>query len=246
MADQIFDHPRLAGIYDALDPDRSDLEPYLAMVEEFGARTVVDLGCGTGVLALRLAERGVGVVGVDPSGGSLDVARAEPGAAGIAWIHGVAADVPPRKADLVLMTGNAAQAVTDPQDWAEMLHAVHASLRPGGRFVFETREPARRAWEDWTEAQTRSTTVIEGVGGVETWVELTDVALPLVTFRWTFVFQSDGQTLTSDSTLRFRASAEVRADLAAHGFELDDVRDAPDRPGRELVFVARATGRAAS
>lgn len=246
MADQIFDHPRLAGIYDALDPDRSDLEPYLAMVEEFGARTVVDLGCGTGVLALRLAERGVDVVGVDPSGGSLDVARAKLGAAGIAWIHGVAADVPPRKADLVLMTGNAAQAVTDPQDWAETLHAVHASLRPGGRFVFETREPTRRAWEGWTEAQTRSTTVIEGVGGVETWVELTDVALPLVTFRWTFVFESDGQTLTSDSTLRFRTSAEVRADLAAHGFEFDDVRDAPDRPGRELVFVARATGRAAS
>jgi hypothetical protein len=45
--------------------------------------------------------------------------------------------------------------------------------------------------------------------------------------------------LTSDSTLRFRERAEVEAELDAQGFVVDDVRDAPDRPGKELVFVAR-------
>ena len=42
----------------------------------------------------------------------------------------------------------------------------------------------------------------------------------------------------SDSTLRFRERDEVEADLAAHGYVVEGVRDAPDRPGRELVFVA--------
>ena len=81
-----------------------------------------------------------------------------------------------------------------------------------------------------------------GVGVVRSWVDVTRVALPLVTFRWTYVFDSDGDTLTSDSTLRFRTGAEVERSLAAAGFSVADVRDAPDRPGRELVFVACRDG----
>ncbi len=242
MADPIFEHPRLAQIYDALDPDRSDLEPYLAMAAEFGARSVVDLGCGTGVLALLLAQRGIDVVGVDPAGGSLDVARAKEGAETVRWVHGDATDLAADQADLVLMTGNVAQAVWEQDAWADTLDGVHQALRPGGRFVFETRVPARRGWEGWTDATTRSSTTIDGVGLVESWVDLTDVTLPLVSFRWTFVFGSDGQVLVSDSTLRFRDEDEIRGDLRMHGFDVDDVRDAPDRPGRELVFVARRAG----
>ncbi|WP_273651852.1 hypothetical protein [Cellulomonas fimi] len=45
--------------------------------------------------------------------------------------------------------------------------------------------------------------------------------------------------LTSDSTLRFREQDEVVRSLAAAGFTVTEVRDAPDRPGREWVFVAR-------
>jgi hypothetical protein len=44
--------------------------------------------------------------------------------------------------------------------------------------------------------------------------------------------------LVSDSTLRFRERDEVEADIATHGYEVIDVRDARDRPGRELVFLA--------
>lgn len=62
---------------------------------------------------------------------------------------------------------------------------------------------------------------------------------PLVTFRWTYVFAADGQVLTSDSTLRFRERDEVAADLTGQGYEVREVRGAPDREGREFVFVAR-------
>jgi hypothetical protein len=73
---------------------------------------------------------------------------------------------------------------------------------------------------------------------VESWVELIEVAEPLVTFRWTWRFGSDGEVLTSTSTLRFRERDEVAAALAGHGFVVEEVRDAPDRPGAELVFFA--------
>lgn len=175
MADPIFEDTRLVGIYDALEPDRPDLDAYVAVVAEFGARRVLDVGCGTGTFALVLAERGLEVTGVDPAAASLDVARAKRGAERVSWIHGDASTLPPIQVDLATMTGNVAQAIVDPADWEGSLRGVYGALRPGGRLVFETRDPARRAWEEWNHAASISTTKIPGVGAVENWVEVTDV-----------------------------------------------------------------------
>jgi SAM-dependent methyltransferase len=239
VADAIFEHPRLVAIYDALDSDRSDLDVYVNLVEELGARSVLDIGCGTGTFALLLRDRGLEVTGVDPAAGSLDVARSKRGAELVRWIHGDVTALPHMQVDLSTMTGNAAQAIVDQQDWDGALRGAHAALRPGGYLVFETRDPAYRAWTEWNRAASYRVTKIPGVGAVESWVEVSDVGGPLVTFRWTWVFASDGQVLTSDSTLRFRERDEVEAALVAHGYTVDGVRDAPDRPGREFVFVAR-------
>ncbi|MFI1528051.1 class I SAM-dependent methyltransferase [Streptomyces griseus] len=146
----------------------------------WGARQVLDIGCGTGVFALLLAGRGVDVVGVDPARASVD----SPGQTG--------------QCDL-----------------------------------------ARRAWEAWTREHSYRVTQIPGTGSVESWVQLIDVSRPLVSFRWTYIFAADGQVLTSDSTLRFRERDEVETDLVARGYVVRDVRDAPDRPGREFVFLTQ-------
>jgi hypothetical protein len=74
---------------------------------------------------------------------------------------------------------------------------------------------------------------------VTDWVQVTDVDGELVTFESPNVFEADGTVITSRSTLRFRSRAAIEASLAASGFVVDEVRDAPDRSGRELVFVAR-------
>jgi hypothetical protein len=60
-----------------------------------------------------------------------------------------------------------------------------------------------------------------------------------VSFRGTCVFDSDGAVLTSDSTLRFRDRDEITASLLAAGFAEPEVREAPDRPGLENVFLAQ-------
>ncbi|CAM5344308.1 hypothetical protein SCALM49S_01498 [Streptomyces californicus] len=176
---------------------------------------------------------------VDPALASIDVARSKPGSERVRWICGDATDVAPMRADLATMTANVAQEIADPQAWRATLRGAYGVLRPGGRLVFETRNPAVRAWEGWNRDASRRVTQIPGVGAVESWVEVTEVNEPLVSFRWTYVFAADGETLISDSTLRFREREESEAELTAQGFTVEDVRDAPDRPGKEFVFVAR-------
>jgi SAM-dependent methyltransferase len=237
VADAIFEHPRLAALYDELDPDRSDLDPYVAIVQELGATRVLDVGCGTGTFALLLAERGLEVIGVDPAAASLAVARTKPGSQKVRWLQGDARELPALAVDLATMTGNVAQAISDESDWQATLRGVRDALRQDGHFVFETRDPAREAWRDWHD-ESHAVAEINDVGSVEHWGELIDVSLPLVTFRWTFVFP-DGEALISDSTLRFRERDEIESALVGHGYVVEDVRDAPDRPGLEFVFVAR-------
>ena len=230
-----FDDPRVAGVYDLLDSDRSDLDSYVAIIEELDASSALDLGCGTGALAIMLAGSGREVAAADPAGAMLDVARAKPGADRVQWIHGDASAIPKElSVDVVTLTGNAAQAIVDDADWRRTLEGVRRALVPDGHFVFETRDPSMRAWESWTRDESYAV-----IDGIESWEEVTGVVWPLVTFDSTTVFP-DGTSVVARSTLRFRDRAEVEADLHASGFNVADVRDAPDRPGREFVFLARS------
>ncbi|MFI5775902.1 class I SAM-dependent methyltransferase [Nocardia sp. NPDC051570] len=240
MRDAMFTDPRLAAVYDAFDGPRHDLTAYLGIVEELGAHTVIDIGCGTGCLAILLAESGRRVVGVEPAEASLDIARSKDIDARISWVSGAATTVPALEADLAVMTGNVAQALLADEEWARALRQIRGALRPGGYLVFETRRPERRAWEEWTDTDPVVVDV-PGSGWVEQYREVTDVNLPLVSLRVTYRFRSDGAVITSDSTLRFRDRDEIESSLAAHGFSVLDVREAPDRPGREFVFVTMRT-----
>jgi SAM-dependent methyltransferase len=228
-----------AAVYDALDGERSDLDAYLAFADEVGATRVLDVGSGTGTFAILVASGGRDVVGVDPAAASLAVAAAKPGGERVRWVLGDVSALPSLEVDLATMTGNIAQAIVDDADWATTLSGVHAALRPGGHLVFETRDPAARAWGEWTRAASYRVVEVEGAGRVASWVDVIVVRLPLVRFRTTVTFADDGAVLTSESTLRFRDRAEIEAQLVAHGFVLQDVRGAPDRPGKELVFLAR-------
>jgi ubiquinone/menaquinone biosynthesis C-methylase UbiE len=241
VPDAIFAHPRLAPIYDTFDGGRADLDAYLRIADDVNAEHVLDIGCGTGALALLLAARGKHVTAVDPAAASLEVARSKPGADSVTWLHGDATTLPDLAADLALMTGNVAQVFLADEDWAATLRGIRGALREGGCLVFETRRPEQRAWEEWAVDTGPVRLDVPGVGIVEQRREVTQVALPYVSFRYTYTFAADGLTVSSDSTLRFRSRAEVEESLAAAGFDTLDIREAPDRPGREHVFVACRT-----
>lgn len=240
MPDDLFAVPRLARIYDALEGARPDLEHYVQIVDELGARSVMDVGCGTGSLATALAARGVVVIGVDPAEASLDVARSKAASGRVSWVAAAAHELPPAGVDAVVMTGNVAMVFLDEAEWDSVVASVRAALAPGGWWVFEVRDPAARGWEAWTpEATRQQVDTVEG--WVTNWVEVITVEAPFVTFVQHYRFD-DGDHVTSRSTLRFRDRSEIEEALNAGGFEVVEVRDAADRPGLELVFLARAVG----
>lgn len=133
MADVKFADPRLAPLYDLFEGKRHDLEAYLGIVAEFDAVWILDVGCGTGVFALLLDERGREVIGVDPASASVEVARKNPGADKVRFLVGDATALPPTQVDLVTMTGDVAQVSLTDAEREASLQGIHAALRPGGR-----------------------------------------------------------------------------------------------------------------
>jgi SAM-dependent methyltransferase len=149
-----FDDPRLVAIYDTINAYGPGEQPdfYGHLAADIGARTIVDLGCGTGLLTREMAGRGYTMTGIDPSAEMLAVARRGQHADRVEWIHGDTAAVPARHADLALMSGHVAQFFVTDDAWADALTALHAALRPGGTLAFESRNPDNREWERWTRA----------------------------------------------------------------------------------------------
>lgn len=95
---------------------------------------MVDVGCGTGVLAHAALNRGGQVIGIDPNPGMLAVARHRSPA--VTWLDGVAEQLPLDTASAdVVASQFALMFFVDP---AAAITEMRRVLRPGGRLVIAT------------------------------------------------------------------------------------------------------------
>ena len=219
MRDAEFNDDRLVRVYDAECAWSEDDDWFVDVVRTSGARRVLDLGCGTGRLALGLAERGFAMTGVDPAVASITAARAKAGADAVEWIVGTSADLGGRRFEAAVMTSHVAQMFLTDDAWAAVLTDLHRVLEPGGRLAFDTRDPSARAWEKWDG---RRTEVMVDEQPVVITTRVDDVDAQIVTFTHAYAF-ADGDQLTSTSTLRWRSEDEVRASLDAAGFRVEAI-----------------------
>jgi SAM-dependent methyltransferase len=229
-----------AALYDVLNPWHPSDDFYLPLV--MAAPSALDVGCGTGTLlkGARAAGHPGRLVGVDPDGAALQVARQRPD---VAWHRGTAAAMPfTGEFPLATMTGHAVQCLLTDAEVRASLAAVHRALTAGGRFAFETRNPAVRPWEQWAAGPPREVTDPAGrrlvVG-----LDLLDVDGDLVTFTET-TSDPDGTVLRVDrSVLRFLDADALTGLLTEAGFTVEarygDWSGGPYQPGsREIVTVA--------
>lgn len=237
-----YDDPRLVDLYDGDNPDGSDHGFYRGLADGVGARRILDLGCGTGMLTVSLATGGRTVVGIDPSEAMLGIARRRPGTERVQWICGDSRSIPQGEFDFALMTGNVAQHVGD-GDWSCTLTDLRAALREGGTLAFESRNPARRVWESWASEPVSERDTPHG--RLREWIEASEHSRDRISMGFHNFFIETGEEVVDEMSLAFRGRDEVEADLAAAGFVVDSVfggwGSTPFREGDPLmVFCARA------
>jgi SAM-dependent methyltransferase len=138
--------PSYAAAYDALYSEKDYEAECDFLVSAFAAssrrvRSVLDLGCGTGAHAIRLAGRGYDVVGVDISPSMLAIAKhgaseAEPGRSEFVLgdIRSVRLD---RTFDAVIGMFAVLGYQTSDEDVRAALTTVRTHLAEGGPFVFD-------------------------------------------------------------------------------------------------------------
>lgn len=232
------------AIYEAANAYAPDTQPryYRELAAELGAVTIVDLGCGTGLITRELARLGHRMIGIDPAPAMLELARHRPYGEHVRWVDGDASQLGTPEADLAIMTGHVAQFFLTDEGWHAALVALHDALRPGGWLAFESRNPGAREWERWTR-ESRQSLVDLQVGWVAHWSEVVEVRDGIVSYTNHYALAATGEELVSPTELRFRTEAELRGTLAEAGFVIDRIHgDWDRRPAGprtpELIVVA--------
>jgi SAM-dependent methyltransferase len=237
-----FSDPRLVAVYDTVNPIAEYKTFYLDLAVKLSASSIIDIGCGTGLLTCELAKRGHRLIGVEPSRAMLDVARNRCGER-VEWIEGEVLGLGEVGADLAIMTGHVAQIIRDDEVWLATLTAIREALAADGRVAFESRNPLAREWTAWTPQASHRRVEDEVVGPVEVWFEDPQVDGDLVRYEIHYLFARSGEELVSHAELRFRTSGELSRSLREAGFLVESVfgdwdRRPADAASRELIFVA--------
>lgn len=243
--DRAYSDPALAALYDALNPWGPGDDFYLELV--MSAASVLDVGCGTGALLRRAREAGHGgrLCGLDPAAAMLGCARREAARSGaeVEWVLGDLGSARwEGEFELVVMTGHAFQVLLGDGEVRTALAAVRAALADGGRFAFETRNPAARPWERWTPEH--AVEVVDGTGAAVRVAH--EVREPVAdgTVRFTTTFTGPDRERASRSELRFWDAETLDGFLAGAGLTVaerygDWVRGPLTGSSPEIVTVAR-------
>jgi SAM-dependent methyltransferase len=225
----------IAALYDPWSQSvTEDVEFYVAEARKAGG-PVVELGVGTGRIAVPTARAGVRVIGVDSSQGMLDLCRARAEEAGVAELLdlrlGDLREPPvPERVALVTSPFRALLHLASDEERVQTFRAVRGLLMPGRRFVFDVFAPSKEDVKDthgrWLERE-------PGIWEHADW----DLD------RRILVLSVRGESGETSMRLSWRAPDEWRQLLENAGFEeircygWFDMR--PYAGGEDTVWIAR-------
>ena len=123
--------------------------------------------------------------------------------------------------DVALMTSHVAQYLVGDDEWRTALSALRRAVVPGGRLVFDSRDPAYRSWATWSPVESRHAVPLPDGGDVLVWSEATETDPGVVEVTRHYEFPD--RATSSSVIMRFRTEAELRASLAETGWAVDFV-----------------------
>ncbi len=217
-------YARLAGVYDEIvvDPCHDRWASFLDRLwstDAAGVRSVLDLCCGTGLLAGELTARGYHVVGVDASDAMLALARKRLGADAVLIRTTLPALGLDGVYDAAVCTFDGLNYL-DPDALRRTLAAVALRLRPGGWLVFDLHTDGMLDF-------TISNPVVSGESAGNRFVISSDVdpATRVCDTTIELTRPRDGDAFSERHRQFFHADADVHAALDAAGFATTAVED---------------------
>jgi SAM-dependent methyltransferase len=228
----------IAALYDPWSRGvKEDVDFYVAEARKAGG-PIIELGVGTGRIAVPTAQAGVRVIGVDSSEGMLEICRRRAAEVGVSELLDLRlGDLrrPPVQERVTLVTCpfRALLHLQSDEERLDALRAVYRLLHPGGRFVFDVFAPSR---EDVEETHGRWLEREPGIWERADW----DLDSRILTLS------VRGEAGETRMRLAWRAPDEWRYLLGRTGFEVlslygwFDMR--PYEGGEDTVWIARRPG----
>ncbi|USG63913.1 methyltransferase domain-containing protein [Brevibacillus ruminantium] len=138
---------QMATVYDRLMAD-SPYPQWLdwaegVWVKKGKPQRIMDLGCGTGSIAIPLAKRGYRVTGVDLSAEMLAVAydKMRREQVSVTWVEQDMRELELPQADSIISFCDSLSYLTEEDDVQQTFSRVFAHLQPGGTFLFDVHSP---------------------------------------------------------------------------------------------------------
>ena len=225
----------IAELYDPWSRSVTEDVPFYVAEARKAGGPIVELGVGTGRIAVPTAAAGVRVIGVDSSPGMLEVCRRHAEAAGVAGLLDLRLgdlSAPPVSEQVALVTCpfRAYLHLRDENGRVAALAAARDLLVPGGKLIFDVFAPRRddidATHDRWIERE-------PGIFERAVWDEQ----------ACTLTLSVRGPSGETTMTLAWISAREWRKTLKAAGFDVEasyewfDYR--PYRGGEDMVFVAR-------
>lgn len=240
---------RLAEFYDLVyDPLSSDVDWCRALAARTGG-PVLELGCGSGRVAVPLAADGHRVVGIERSPAMLERARARAARAGLALeLHeGDVCDFSLQESfPLVVMVLNTFLMLAPEDRWACLARA-REHLAEGGRFAMHVFQPDPARVAGYEGAVVEEGTFETESGSRVTVFTSTRATVDGSTFTWTCDEVGDDRVVRRSSrrtTLHFLYRREAELLFSAAGFSIESLEgdwdgSPADEHSPRLLIVAR-------
>ena len=212
----IYLDPDLAQFYDLAATSRADFDFCRKMAAT--AASVLDLGCGTGELAVSLAA-GRDVCGIDPAAAMLEIAQARAGSEKVDFSLADARTLRlERQFDLVVLPGHSFQAFLTDADQMAVLATIAAHLHPGGRFVFDSRNPAFPGPKTRDSHTNKRQLQHPEKGPIEAWNgSVYEEASGILSYENGYRIAATGETFSACAQIRYTSQPDLAEKLGAAG-----------------------------
>lgn len=198
-------------VYDQINSWGKDDEFFVSLLKKINVKTIADLGCGTGRLTTQFAEAGYKITAVDPNEEAIEYAKSKEYLSDVEWIVGDSANLKTNGFEAIIMTANVAQVFLTEESWNNVVADAYRALKPGGHFIFDTRNPLDKVWEQWEKDLTPEVAKNEVTQEpLEIWTQYEGLVNYVFTFYETVKKADTGEVIIREKMeLKFRTQETI-------------------------------------